>query len=103
MEKILRRVLIAWFTATCVSGIEPGRAANAEPANPPRTQQDIMKERFADCRELHGAALRECMANYVGPTHDKNVQQDPGAQDDASAKAPAPTRPRQEAHSSQGK
>ena len=43
-------------------------APNSESPNPPRTQQEIMKERYAACRDLHGSALKDCMANYVGHT-----------------------------------
>jgi hypothetical protein len=34
--------------------------------NPPRTQQDISRERTNACRRLKGQALSECLSNYVG-------------------------------------
>jgi len=37
----------------------------------PRTQQDILKETERACAGLKGEARTECMANYVGPLHDK--------------------------------
>jgi hypothetical protein len=37
----------------------------------PRSQQDIIRERDQACKELKGEARTECLANYVGPTHDK--------------------------------
>jgi len=37
----------------------------------PRTQQDILKESERACAGLKGEARMECLANYVGPVHDK--------------------------------
>jgi hypothetical protein len=39
---------------------------NLDRPNPPRTQQDIGRERTNACRGLKGQALTECLANYVG-------------------------------------
>ncbi|HYL19374.1 MAG TPA: hypothetical protein VEV20_11885 [Burkholderiales bacterium] len=38
---------------------------------PPRTQQDIVRERNRACRGLKGEAYNECIANYVGPKRDQ--------------------------------
>ena len=79
--------------AACNLGLIDARGANSESVNPPRTQQEIMKERYAACRDLHGSALKDCMANYVGPPP-KNLEQDTDAQNATSAKpsaSPPPT------------
>jgi hypothetical protein len=75
----LRHVLVTMaVAAACSLGLIDARGANSESVNPPRTQQEIMKERYAACRELHGSALKDCMADYVGPPA-KNLEKD-GAQ-----------------------
>lgn len=38
----------------------------------PKTQQDIAREREQACRGLTGEARNECLANYVGPSHEKS-------------------------------
>jgi len=38
---------------------------------PPRTQQDILRERNRACQGLKGEAYNECIANYVGPKRDQ--------------------------------
>ena len=40
---------------------------------PPRTQQDIMRERNRACQKLKGEAYNECIANYVGPKHNPST------------------------------
>lgn len=42
---------------------------NADRANPPRSQQDISRERTNACRGLKGQTLSECLSNYVGREH----------------------------------
>jgi len=42
------------------------QAADVAPPNPPRSQQEMMRERRDACRDLRGSELKECMANYVG-------------------------------------
>ena len=92
--KLQHRLAITAVAAACSLGSIELNAAGADAGspNPPRTQQEMMKERYAACRDLHGPALRECMSNYVG-TPDKNLQQDQGTGDDTSAKPSAPARP----------
>ena len=64
----MRTVAISAFAIACsLAGIEAGaQATNVAPENPPRTQQQIMQERRAACRDLRDAEFRECMNNYVG-------------------------------------
>jgi hypothetical protein len=38
--------------------------------NPPRTQQDIIRDRDRACRGLKGEAYSECVSNYVGSRRD---------------------------------
>ena len=38
----------------------------------PKTQQDIIREREQACRGLKGEARSECLANYVGPSHERS-------------------------------
>jgi hypothetical protein len=38
--------------------------------HPPRTQQDIIRDRENACKGLKGQAHSECVANYVGPKRD---------------------------------
>jgi hypothetical protein len=86
LDMKLRHTLgITAVAAGCSLGLIDARGAKTESPNPPRTQQEIMKERYEACRDLHGSALEECMANYVG-TPDKNLEQD--VQNDTS-KPPA--------------
>ena len=80
---------ITAVAAACGVGLIDARGANTESVNPPRTQQEIMKERYAACRDLHGSALKECMADYVGPPP-KNLEQDANAQSAGSASRPPP-------------
>ena len=40
------------------------------PDNPPRSQQDIIRDREKACKGLKGQAYSECVANYVGPKRD---------------------------------
>ena len=93
--KLRHKLAIAAVTAACSLELIDARGADAQSPNPPRTQQEMMKERYAACRDLHGSALKECMANYVG-TPDKNAQQDDSARDDTSAK-PSPEPPPKDA------
>ena len=76
-----RELAIAAIAAACSIGWVDANAADAdaEPPNPPRSQQKIMKERYAACRDLHGDALADCMASYVG-TPEKNLESNEGAQ-----------------------
>ncbi|HTS51895.1 MAG TPA: hypothetical protein VMH26_01365 [Burkholderiales bacterium] len=37
----------------------------------PRSQQDLMRESEQACKGLKGDARAECLANYVGPLHDR--------------------------------
>ena len=83
--KLLHTLGITAVAAACSLGLIDARGAKTGSPNPPRTQQEMMKERYAACRDLHGSALEECMANYVG-TPDKNLEQD--VQNDTS-KPPA--------------
>src|SRR5215470_9884670 len=64
----MKAIAISVFiVAACTSRIEASaQATDIAPANPPRTQQEIMRERRAACRDLKGAEFRECMNNYVG-------------------------------------
>jgi hypothetical protein len=73
--KLRHTLAITAVAAACSLGLIDARGAKTESPNPPRTQQEIMKERYAACRDLHGPALEECMASYVG-TPDKNLEQD---------------------------
>ena len=45
---------ITAVAAACGVGLIDAHGANTESVNPPRTQQEIMKERYAACRDLHG-------------------------------------------------
>jgi hypothetical protein len=76
---------ITAVAAACGVGLIDAHGANTESVNPPRTQQEIMKERYAACRDLHGSALKDCMANYVGPPP-KNLEHDADAQNANPAK-----------------
>jgi hypothetical protein len=95
MKKIGRLSIAAIVAACCLGLIQRiAGSADVEPFNPPRTQQDIMKERFAACRDLHGSALKECMANYVGkPDKSRNFQTDPAEHDRTSREPPTPPVP----------
>ena len=88
----MRMLAIGAFAAMCWLGwIEAcAQAANVAPANPPRTQQEIMQERRAACRDLRGAEFRECMNNYVG-TRDKSKSLD--SESDKRADKPDPLPP----------
>jgi hypothetical protein len=44
---------------------------NAYRESKARSQQDILREREQACRGQKGEARTECLANYVGPVHDK--------------------------------
>jgi hypothetical protein len=81
-DMIFRQLVVTAVAAACSLGwIDVGAAdSNTESPNPPRTQQQIMKERYAACRELHGSALKDCMATYVGPPS-KNLKQDESTRD----------------------
>jgi hypothetical protein len=35
-------------------------------SNPPRSQQDISRERTEACKKFKGQEYQECLANYVG-------------------------------------
>lgn len=84
---IRRKLAIAAIAAACSLALINVDAADsgAESPNPPRTQQQMMKERYAACRDLHGSALEECMADYVG-TSGKNLEQDEEPRDSTSSK-----------------
>ena len=83
------KLATAAFTAACSLGLVGVDAADsgAQSPNPPRTQQQMMKERYAACRDLHGSALKDCMADYVG-TPRNNLKQDGDNGDGSSSKHP---------------
>jgi hypothetical protein len=70
----MSRVLTAMLMAVFAIAPYAGRAQEENPSSTNRggrTQQDIMREREQACRGLKGEARTECLANYVGPVHDK--------------------------------
>ena len=88
----MRTVAISAFAIACSLGwIEAGaQATNVAPENPPRTQQQIMQERRAACRDLHDAEFRECMNNYVGtPEKSNRLESDLGKRQDKPDTLPA--------------
>ena len=45
--------------------------AQADPSDhEPKSQGQILKEQSQACEGLRGAELKDCMANYVGPSKD---------------------------------
>ena len=81
----MKTVAISAFAVTCCLGwSEAGaQATNVEPPNPPRTQQEIMQERRAACRDLRDAEFRECMNNYVGtPDKSQSLESESAKRDD---------------------
>ena len=88
----MRTVAISGFAIACsLAWIEAcAQATNVPPANPPRTQQEIMQERRAACRDLRAGEFSECMNNYVG-TRDKsqNLESDSGRREDRPEPPPA--------------
>ena len=83
MYKFGHRPVMTAIVATCL-GLIPCMAAcgDVKPPNPPRTQQDIMKERYHACRDLRGPALKDCLANYVGQRDQpRALSLDPGPLD----------------------
>jgi len=96
MDTTRLRFAIAAIGAACglASAALDARAMDVAPPNPPRTQQQILKERMAACRDLRGPALRDCMANYVGtPEKSQTLRQEGGARDDQATRAPDARRP----------
>ena len=68
------RVATAMLIAAFVFPPHAGRAQDDDAqrsGTKARTQQDIMREREQACRGLKDEARSECLANYVGPVHDK--------------------------------
>jgi hypothetical protein len=81
----MRIVAISAFAIACSLGwTEAGaQATNVAPPNPPRTQQEIMRERRAACADLREAEFRECMNDYVGtPDKSQSIESDSGKRDD---------------------
>jgi hypothetical protein len=99
---IRRKLAIAAIAAACSLGLidVDGADSDAESPNPPRTQQQMMKERYAACRDLHGSALKHCMANYVG-TPGKNLKQDEDTRASASSKHPGSAPRREDGNAAQ--
>jgi hypothetical protein len=93
---MLRLVLLRLLASVAAAGLAFAMAtvnaqdAEQEKFNQPRTQGEIMKERADACRGLKGAALKECLANYVGPKHDAAAQSAGG---EPSPEEPASTAP----------
>lgn len=88
----MRTVAISAFAIPCLlAWIEAGaQATNVAPENPPRTQQQIMQERRAACRDLRDAEFRECMNNYVGtPEKSNRLESDSGKREDKPDLPPA--------------
>jgi hypothetical protein len=103
--KLRRKLAISAVSAVWSIGLIEVNAADAdtESPNPPRSQQKMMNERYAACRDLHGAALKDCMANYVG-TPDKNLQQNQEAEahDGTSRSSTAAPRSEKDNHRQKG-
>jgi hypothetical protein len=79
--------------AACTLGAVDPCAAEATPANPPRTQQDMQRERMAACHGLHGAELKDCMANYVGGAYDQSQPPSDGHEQRERNEIAAPAQP----------
>ena len=62
------RLFAAMVMVALALALQAARAEdeNTYRDNPPRTQQDISRERTNACRGLKGQALTECLSNYVG-------------------------------------
>ena len=67
------RLSAAIFVAAFACAPCPVLADDENPyVSKPKTQQDIIREREQACRNLKGEARSECLANYVGPSHEKS-------------------------------
>ena len=69
MSRVVAAMLMAAFAFAPYAAY--GQDESARRGDTPRSQQDIIREREQACRGLKGEARTECLANYVGPIHDK--------------------------------
>ena len=71
MPRVAAAMLIAGFVLAPYAGHAQDDNASRGGGSNARTQQDIMREREQACQGQKGEARAECLANYVGPVHDK--------------------------------
>lgn len=66
------KLTIGVATAALCLGWQVARAQDPSD-HEPKTQGQILKEQSQACEGLRGAELKDCMANYVGPAKDANI------------------------------
>jgi hypothetical protein len=71
MPRVAAALLIAGFALAPHAGYAQDDNAYRDSGSKARSQQDLMREREQACRGQKGEARAECLANYVGPAHDK--------------------------------
>ena len=94
----MRQLLLAFVA--CAGSLDlHAQAGDPKSTNPPRSQQDIMRERRVACHDLKGAEFRECVNNYVGTRPEpKDADatarpQDPKSPPDPQTPPSAPAKP----------